>query len=164
MRKERSMKGLIAESYRTIYCFVCFVLLIYACEKDEISVYELPELELEVHSLVNNYRMSIGLDTLAWDNRIMEICRGHSANMAKQKVDVGHDGFNDRFNIIQNDLDAWSASENVAAGYRTAQSVVDGWLDSRGHRDNIEGDYDKTGVGIVADDNDKYYFTQIFYK
>jgi uncharacterized protein YkwD len=44
----------------------------------------------------------------------------------------------------------------------TVRAAVSGWLGSRGHRENIEGRYDLTGVGIVRDAQGAYYYTQIF--
>ncbi len=41
--------------------------------------------------------------------------------------------------------------ENLAAGYRSAASVVDGWMHSPGHRANILGrDFNEVGVAIAA--------------
>jgi uncharacterized protein YkwD len=56
-------------------------------------------------------------------------------------------------------------AENVAVnqGYRNpASEAVRGWLASRGHRENIEGPYQSTGVGVASDAAGNVYFTQIF--
>ncbi len=45
---------------------------------------------------------------------------------------------------------------------RTVRAAVTGWLESRGHKANIEGRYDVTGVGIVRDTRGTYFYTQIF--
>jgi uncharacterized protein YkwD len=47
---------------------------------------------------------------------------------------------------------------------KTVRSAVSGWLGSRGHRENIEGRYDLTGVGIARDARGAYYYTQILVK
>lgn len=53
-----------------------------------------------------------------------------------------------------------SAGENIAYGYSTPQSVVDGWMNSAGHRANIlNSSYSRIGVGYVASGN---YWTQWF--
>jgi uncharacterized protein YkwD len=44
----------------------------------------------------------------------------------------------------------------------TAHKVVDGWLHSPGHKKNIEGDYNFTGIGVSKDKNGRIYYTQIF--
>ncbi len=42
-----------------------------------------------------------------------------------------------------------------------ASRIVDGWMDSPGHRQNIlETSYDKEGIGVVADE--RVYVTQNF--
>ena len=55
-------------------------------------------------------------------------------------------------------------SENVAMNNSPipAQVVVRGWINSEGHKKNMEGDYDLTGVGIARSRNGSWYFTQIF--
>lgn len=43
-----------------------------------------------------------------------------------------------------------AAGENVAMGQSTAQRVMTAWLNSEGHRRNIESkDFDEIGVGLV---------------
>ncbi|MGA1825447.1 MAG: CAP domain-containing protein [bacterium] len=43
-----------------------------------------------------------------------------------------------------------------------AGRVVERWLNSPGHKKNIEGNYNLTGIGVVQANNLTYYFTQIF--
>ena len=53
-----------------------------------------------------------------------------------------------------------SAGENIAMGYKTPEAVVDGWMNSSGHRANIlNSSFTKIGVGYVKDG---HYWTQIF--
>ena len=53
-----------------------------------------------------------------------------------------------------------TAGENIAKGYKTPQAVVDGWMNSSGHRANIlNASYTQIGVGYVANGN---YWTQMF--
>ena len=52
--------------------------------------------------------------------------------------------------------------ENIAAGYPDAESVMEGWMNSEGHRANILNcDYDVLGVG-VADRDGTLYWVQNF--
>jgi len=44
----------------------------------------------------------------------------------------------------------------------TAKQVVEEWLESSMHRQNIVGPYNVTGIGIAADRKGALYFTQIF--
>ena len=55
--------------------------------------------------------------------------------------------------------------ENIAAGQRTPESVVDAWMNSEGHRENIlNPKFGKLGVGYInAPETDyKHYWVQLF--
>ena len=52
--------------------------------------------------------------------------------------------------------------ENVAYVYSSAESVVNAWLNSAGHRNIIEGDYTDFDISAEQDENGKYYYTNIF--
>jgi uncharacterized protein YkwD len=45
-------------------------------------------------------------------------------------------------------LQTLSVAENIAYGYRSVQTVMQGWLKSPGHRRNIHGNYQCIGVGL----------------
>ena len=83
--------------------------------------------------------------------------------MATGKTPLGHDGFNSRIQRISSQLGKVNRSaENVAYGSRTAKDVVNGWLSSPGHRQNIEGDFNLTGIGVARNSRGEFYFTQLF--
>jgi uncharacterized protein YkwD len=45
----------------------------------------------------------------------------------------------------------WRAGENIAWGtgtYATVHAIFNGWMHSRGHRENILGRYRQTGIGL----------------
>ncbi len=112
---------------------------------------------------VNQHRRSIGLSALRPDSFISSVALGHSRNMLSGKTPFGHDGFNQRIDIIRKRLGPLHvAAENVASGPMSAREVVDGWLHSPGHRCNIEGDFRLTGIGLARRADGMIYFTQIF--
>ncbi len=48
--------------------------------------------------------------------------------------------------------------ENLAVGYPTAASVVDGWMHSPGHRANVLGSaYDEVGVAVAPGSPERHY-------
>jgi len=115
--------------------------------------------EAEVHRLVNLHRTGMGLSALEWNNIIANECRQHSQEMANAHT-INHDGFNERINKIGETI-SWSwAGENVAYNY-SAQGAVTAWLNSPGHKSNIESNSNLTGIG-VAYDGGTIYLTQIF--
>ena len=122
-------------------------------------------LEQSVHQQINQYRAEHGLPPLTLDPRISEQARLHSRAMANGKVSFGHGGFKQRIDAINRVIPYRSAAENVAfnKGYSNpGQQAVEGWIKSPGHRINIEGQYNLTGIGIVKNAKGEYYFTQIF--
>ncbi len=85
--------------------------------------------------------------------------------MASGKVPFSHQGFEQRVSIIRRQIPYQAAAENVAfnQGYSNpAEQAVEGWIKSDGHRVNIEGQYNLTGIGIVKNAKNEYYFTQLF--
>lgn len=134
----------------------------FSCNKKE-ETYS--EIEKEVLALINTYRANNGFSELEMSPIIWKEARNHSKNMALGNIPFGHSGANDRFNRISTEIEAVknnSFAENVAIG-PDAQTIVDLWLTStQGHKENIEGNYNLTGVGIAVDGTNSYYCTQIF--
>jgi uncharacterized protein YkwD len=123
-------------------------------------------LESRTYRLVNDHRRAVGLLPLTHDARIAAVARRHSRDMAEGRVPAGHDGFEARRREISKGIPLREIAENVGVNdyprSGTVRAAVSGWLGSRGHRNNIEGRYDLTGVGIARDARGVYYYTQIF--
>jgi uncharacterized protein YkwD len=125
----------------------------------------LPQLEQKIHNRVNQYRLSHGLPPLRLDARISYEARRHSQAMARGTAAFSHDGFANRVKAIGASIPYRKAGENLAEiqGYPDLiGTAVQGWIDSPGHRKNMEGDFNLTGVGAARNLQGKYYFTQIF--
>lgn len=115
----------------------------------------------EVHDLVNDYRRKKGLQVLDWNEAAAAQALQHSQNMASKKVPFGHGGFDNRVKYIRAQTpNTFGFAENVAMGYPTAQEVVKGWINSPGHRKNMEGNFNAAGIGIAS--NGELWYTQIF--
>lgn len=123
-------------------------------------------LEGEIHALVNQRRSDRRLPALQWDARIAQVAREHSSAMASGRRGFGHDGFDARAAQLGGMMTMSSMAENVAYdsrdGDRLASLVVAGWIASPGHRQNIEGSFTRTGVGVARGADGTRYFTQIF--
>ncbi len=114
---------------------------------------------------INDYRQSKGLPSLHTLDAATEQAYIHSKDMATGRTGFGHTGFDQRIQAIKRNIGAAyipASAENVAEGQISAKEVVDGWLNSPGHRHNIEGNYTLTGIGIYKDREGTLYFTQIF--
>lgn len=131
------------------------------------TVAEVPdsELILAIHEQINQYRREQNLPPLSLDATISEQAKQHSQNMARGDTPFSHQGFDSRAKTISQTLPYRRVSENVAlnSGHRDpARIAVEGWLNSPGHRQNIEGDFALTGIGVARNSQGEYYFTQIF--
>lgn len=127
-----------------------------------------PDLAAQVVTLVNRYRASKGLSQLAISPSLNASSTWKSLHMAGNHY-FAHDdpappvarGAYQRAKDCGFNGTAWG--ENIAWGYPSAQSVVSGWLNSPGHRANIEGaSYTQTGVGVASAANGSLFWTQSF--
>jgi uncharacterized protein YkwD len=121
------------------------------------------DLEKAVNQQINEYRASKKLPPLSVDPRISQIARIHSENMANGKATFSHDGFEKRAKAIT--IPYQGVAENLAynMGYSDpVRNAVEGWIKSDGHRKNMEGKFNLTGIGIAKNAKGEYYFTQLF--
>ncbi len=127
---------------------------------------QLEQMEKEVFDLVNAYRIEKGLNALQWFAPAYNDVREHSNQMAAKRVSFGHDGFEFRAENIRKSTSQHLAAiaENVAFGKLTAEAVVKGWINSKPHRKNIEGNFNFSALAIAQDVDNQLYFTQIFLK
>jgi uncharacterized protein YkwD len=99
----------------------------------------------QVVTLVNAQRADAGCGPLRVDSRLAAAAQEHSEDMNRRDY-MSHqspegEGPGDR--ARRHGYDAWGA-ENVASGQASAQQVMDAWMNSDGHRENI------LNCGLVA--------------
>lgn len=123
---------------------------------------EVEAYEKKVVELVNEIRTQNGLSKLAHDWELSRVARFKSQDMKDNRY-FSHTSpvYGSPFDMIKNfGISYRSAGENIAMGYRTPEAVVNGWMNSSGHRANIlSSSYTKIGVGYVKSGN---YWTQMF--
>lgn len=156
--------------FKQIICSSIFAMIIslhqnefVVTQKDVTKSLTAMPIEKEILVLINEHRRSIGLSALTMMDEVTEQAIKHSREMANETVSFGHEGFDNRIANIRKKVGviyAWA--ENVASGQTSAQQVVEDWLNSPGHKKNIEGNYNYTGIGVVTDKEGTTYFTQIF--
>ncbi|MBQ7346391.1 MAG: SafA/ExsA family spore coat assembly protein [Clostridia bacterium] len=138
--------------------------LIYPGQKINIPLNDSSVLsyEEEVVRLVNEIRVQNGLKPLTHDWELSRVARYKSQDM-KDNGYFSHTSpvYGSPFQMIKNfGITFKSAGENIAKGYSTPQAVVNGWMNSSGHRANIlNASFTHIGVGYVAGGN---YWTQMF--
>lgn len=116
--------------------------------------------ERQIFDITNVIRKRHGLRELEWDSQVSEVAYHHSMDMAKNKYfshfTLGGDGLKER--LEKGEIFYLSAGENIAAQYQDAPAVMEGWMNSEGHRKAmLNPDYTHLGVGVYRD-----YYTQNF--
>ena len=138
-------------------------------------------IERLIHEEVNEERAAAGLDRLSTDDDLQRVARNHSADMVADGY-VGHespDGVTpaDRLaaagcraggeNVAQSWIDEPVAvdGETIVAENESevAAHLVDRWMASPGHRENIlRESFSESGVGVVVTEDNRVYATQKF--
>lgn len=138
--------------------------LIYPGDKVTVPLMDTDILSYEeqVVRLVNQYRRENGLAELTIHWELSRVARYKSQDMHDKKY-FSHQSptYGSPFDMIKNfGISYRTAGENIAQGYSTPQAVMNGWMNSSGHRANIlNAGFTQIGVGYVAD---RHYWTQMF--
>ena len=145
------------------------------CYAEQLSDFEFAEEELELLDLINDYRLQENQNLLELSilPEASLVARLHSLDMANSEVEFGHAGFEDRIEVLSQILEFATAAENVGysqSRFDPVNITLENWLKSTTHRENIEGNFEWTGIGVHskewvdADGKTKrdVYITQIF--
>lgn len=115
----------------------------------------------QILSLVNSFRGEAGCGPVSADDQLAVAAQTHAEDMSARDY-FSHDSldgttFDQR---IRNAGYSSPGAENIARGARTAESVMDMWMESDGHRRNILNcDLKTLGVGL---ERDGFYWVQDF--
>lgn len=152
--------------------FISFPLFLLSCNrnittadssKSSVPSFSAAAMNRDILYHVNEYRKRKGLVALKSVDVADEQAAIHSKNMALKKAAFSHDGFEQRIAVVSKTIGTvMGAAENLAYGELSAEAVVKGWINSPGHKKNIEGNYTLTGIGTYQDGKGVIYFTQLF--
>jgi uncharacterized protein YkwD len=145
--------------------------------------------EREIHNAINDRRAERGLSQLDYDAELATIAQNHSDDMATNDFlsHTGSDGstMEDRYQQAGYDCQVPTGNGGYATGaenvaqtwYRTeieggeyyssaedlAEGIVEQWMASAGHRENIVQEYWRMeGIGVTVTENNEVYATQNF--
>lgn len=116
-----------------------------------------------VASLVNAARRDAGLSELELDADLCAAAQARAQEIAQSFSHTRPDG-SSCFTILEEfGISYRAAGENIAMGQRTPEEVMDGWMNSSGHRANIlNGTFTSIGVGYYVDGAGAAHWVQIF--
>ena len=122
-----------------------------------------PEISADVKefiSLLNAHRVSVGCAPLEWEGRVADVAEAHSEDMVTRDFfsHTNPDGDSPWDRLNDAGISFRLAAENIAWGYTSAEAVLTGWLESPGHRANIENcALTHHGVGLAD-----WHWTHVF--
>lgn len=119
----------------------------------------------EVVGLTNRERAGAGLPVLGVDARLTAAAQAHSADMVARDFysHTDPDGGKPWDRAAAAGAGQGSVGENIACGQRSPAEVVEGWMNSPGHRANIlKPDFTHIGIGLAGGGRAGTYWTQLF--
>ncbi|KHE71513.1 CAP domain-containing protein [Halobacillus sp. BBL2006] len=123
---------------------------------------EVSAFEKKVVELTNEERAKQGLQPLELDTELSAVAKDKSLDM-QNKGYFSHNSptYGSPFDMMkQYGIDYRTAGENIAMGQTSPEQVVEGWMNSEGHRKNIMNpNFTHIGVGHAENGN---YWTQMF--
>lgn len=109
-------------------------------------------------NIINEYREDNGLETLDWDVNLQSVSDVRAKEASRNFSHTRPDGSN--WNTVNSQI---QGGENLAFGFNSADAVVDAWMDSPSHRDNIlYDDFTKVAISIYEDSCGVLYWAQEF--
>ncbi|MEU3727600.1 CAP domain-containing protein, partial [Streptomyces sp. NPDC031705] len=121
-----------------------------------------PEARAKVLELVNEERAAVGCPVLTVNEKLTKAAQDHSADMAAHgnMSHTGSDGSDPGGRITRAGYQWRTYGENVAYGYSSPEQVMEGWMNSPGHKRNIlDCSYKEIGIGLAQPGQ---YWTQDF--
>jgi uncharacterized protein YkwD len=123
--------------------------------------------EARVFVLINRERQRQGLPALVYNAQLDRMAKIQASNMAHLNK-LSHTlpesrlpTLSDRARFVGYSFGR--LAENVAQGYPNAETVVQGWMTSSGHRHNLlDADVVETGIGIARAPGGGVYYCQVF--
>ena len=112
----------------------------------------------------NNIRSENGLPALKEDGRLSIAAQKHAQWLALSTT-ISHAGPNGN-NVgdrVTNEEYPWrSAGENIALGHKSVLEVMEGWVNSPGHYENILGDFQDVGIGMAKNRRGRRVWVVVF--
>jgi uncharacterized protein YkwD len=112
------------------------------------KLFKLLAIEKNIVRFTNERRKQYGLPPLEIDENLVESARNHAIWMASHRT-------------LQHT--SQPVAENIAMGYTSSPEVVEGWMNSAGHRANIlSGGHSRIGIAAYEAHDGTIYWCQQF--
>lgn len=118
---------------------------------------------LQILKLVNAERAKAGLSQLKLDENVTAAANVRAMEITQSFSHTRPDGSSFSSALTQQGISYRRSGENIAWGQKSPEQVMDGWMNSDGHRANIlNAGFENIGIGYYQDANGVNYWVQLF--
>lgn len=115
---------------------------------------------IEASNLVNEERAKAGLDELTWDINLESVASVRAKECSEKFSHTRPSG--QPWYTVNSKI---QGGENLAYGFNNAEDVVEAWMNSPSHKDNILYDeFEKAAISIYEEDGTYFWAEQFSYK
>ena len=123
---------------------------------------QMEEYAREVAILVNRERRAKGLSPLKLSDKLSEVAILRAKETETLFSHTRPNGTSCFTAMDEAEIDYYYAGENIAYGQKTPEAVMNAWMNSEGHRNNILSETPNyLGVGVTYNNN-RFYWVQLF--
>ncbi len=116
----------------------------------------------QIITLVNEERAKAGLSPVTEAKNVSQAAALRAQEISRSFSHTRPDGSSFSTALTQSGVSYQGSGENIASGYSTPEAVMNGWMNSQGHRANIlNPSYTTIGVGYYQSGGTGYW-TQLF--
>lgn len=103
----------------------------------------------EMLVLINRERAAVGAAPLTLDDKLCQAAQVRAQELVQSYSHTRPDGRDCYTAMDEASVTYRAAAENIAAGYFSVSEVMDGWMNSEGHRTNLlNTKYSRVGIGF----------------
>ena len=120
---------------------------------------------MQVLALVNKERAANGMNPVTFDASLAAVADSHCADMINRSFfdHVNPDNETPSDRLHKAGIEYWMSGENIAAGQTTPEAVMESWMNSQGHRQNIlNPSYKSLGIAKRTGGTYGTYWVQVF--
>ena len=117
----------------------------------------------QVAELVNAERAKAGLPALQLQTDLTRAANVRAREIKQKFSHTRPDGSNFSSVLAEQGISYRMSGENIAYGQSSPQAVMEGWMNSSGHRANIlNSNFKNIGVGLYQDERGVNHWVQLF--
>ena len=124
---------------------------------DSLNNNGLRTIAISAYDQINDIREQYGLSALTWNGKLEQVAKVRAEESSQSFSHVRPNGF--QWYTVNSKI---QGGENLAYGFDNADDVVNAWMNSYSHKDNILYDEFKTMAIAVYEENGTYYWSQQF--